>query len=123
MSISRRKFLKGAILLPAISIGGPYALATAGNLFEGPGRFSRVRPGDLRWPSPEKWEGLSAAVKDNLIKIESPFAICKTPASGAKCDALFKELKNPYYTGDSPALTQTSGWLGAWESEPSIYAV
>ncbi len=123
MSISRRKFLKGAILLPAISIGGPAALAATGNLFEGPGKFRRVRPGDPRWPSPERWEGLNAAVKDNLTKIESPFAVCKTPVSSAECDALFKELKNPYYIGDSPALTQTSGWLGAWESEPSIYAV
>src|SRR6185436_4891611 len=28
-----------------------------------------------------------------------------------------------YYIGDNPALTQSSGWLDAWRSEPSVYAV
>jgi FAD/FMN-containing dehydrogenase len=32
-------------------------------------------------------------------------------------------LKNPYYIGDSPSLTQTSGWVDAWTSAPSVYAV
>ena len=30
---------------------------------------------------------------------------------------------NPYYIGDEPGLTQTSGWVDAWTSAPSIYAV
>ena len=44
-------------------------------------------------------------------------------AGAAACTELFKELKNPYYIGDQPALTQTSGWLDAWTSTPSVYAV
>lgn len=32
-------------------------------------------------------------------------------------------LKNPYYIGDSPELTQTLGWIEAWVTKPSIYAV
>ena len=32
-------------------------------------------------------------------------------------------MKNPYYVGDQPALTQTSGWVDAWTSAPSAYAV
>jgi FAD/FMN-containing dehydrogenase len=29
----------------------------------------------------------------------------------------------PYYLGDEVALTQTLGWVGAWTSAPSVYAV
>ena len=36
---------------------------------------------------------------------------------------MFKELKNPYYLGDEVGLTQSLGWVGAWTSEPSVYAV
>src|SRR4029079_6596773 len=39
------------------------------------------------------------------------------------CNEIFKGWKNPYNIGDNPALTQSSGWLEAWRSEPSVYAV
>jgi FAD/FMN-containing dehydrogenase len=58
-----------------------------------------------------------------LIEVKSPLAACRTAPEGAACTELFKELKNPYYIGDQPALTQTSGWLDAWTSAPSVYAV
>jgi len=32
-------------------------------------------------------------------------------------------LENPYYLGDQPGLTQTLGWLDAWATRPSVYAV
>ena len=48
---------------------------------------------------------------------------CREAPDGAACGDLFKELKNPYYIGDNVALTQTAGWVDAWESEPSVYAV
>ena len=41
----------------------------------------------------------------------------------AECTALFRGLKNPWYIGDNVALTQTSGWVDAWTSTPSAYAV
>jgi len=41
----------------------------------------------------------------------------------ASCQAVFKLLKNPYYIGDQPGATQTSGWVDAWTSTPSAYAV
>jgi len=50
-------------------------------------------------------------------------AVCKTSSGKSTCDDLFKNLKNPYYIGDNPALTQSSGWLDGWRSEPSVYAV
>jgi hypothetical protein len=36
---------------------------------------------------------------------------CNTSSGKSTCDDLFKNLKNPYYIGDNPALTQSSGWL------------
>ena len=54
---------------------------------------------------------------------ESPVTACQTAPKGASCAKVFKELKNPYYIGDQPALTQTSGWVDAWTSAPSVYAV
>ena len=36
---------------------------------------------------------------------------------------MFKDLKNPYYLGDEIGLTQSLGWVDAWTSSPSVYAV
>ncbi len=41
----------------------------------------------------------------------------------ADCTEVFKELKNPYYLGDEVGLTQSLGWVDAWTSQPSVYAV
>src|SRR5438270_13772292 len=35
----------------------------------------------------------------------------------------FQGTQDPYYIGDNVALTQTAGWVDAWESQPSVYAV
>src|SRR5262245_29330534 len=43
--------------------------------------------------------------------------------SSPSCTQIFKELKNPYYLGDEVGLTQTLGWVDAWTSKPSAYAV
>jgi FAD/FMN-containing dehydrogenase len=39
------------------------------------------------------------------------------------CAQVFKALKNPYYLGDEVGLTQSLGWVDAWTSRPSVYAV
>ena len=48
---------------------------------------------------------------------------CRGAPDGAACGDLFRELKNPYHIGDNVALTQTAGWVDAWESQSSVYAV
>jgi FAD/FMN-containing dehydrogenase len=55
--------------------------------------------------------------------VKSPLAACQAAPNGAECEEFFKKLKNPYFIGDHPALTQTSGWVDAWTSAPSAYAV
>jgi FAD/FMN-containing dehydrogenase len=83
----------------------------------------RVRPSDPHWPSIAKWEKLKRDVSGRLISVESPLAACKPASDGAFCESTLKLLKNPYYLGDQPGLTESSGWLDAWRSSPSVYAV
>jgi hypothetical protein len=85
--------------------------------------FSRVRPGDPAWPSEAMWEELNRSVGGRLIKVRSPLEACVGDEPDAACAQVFKELKNPYYLGDEAGLTQTLGWVGAWTSRPSVYAV
>jgi FAD binding domain-containing protein len=83
----------------------------------------RVRPSDPGWPDEASWGQLNKAVGGRLIRVNSPLSACREATDGAACGDLFKELKNPYYIGDNVALTQTAGWVDAWESQPSVYAV
>ena len=83
----------------------------------------RVRPGDPSWPNEASWTKLNEAVGGRLKRVNSPLSACREAPDGASCGDLFKELKNPYYIGDNVALTQTAGWVDAWASQPSVYAV
>lgn len=47
----------------------------------------------------------------------------KTDAESVAAKRLWDNLKNPYYIRDQPGLTQTLGWVDAWDTEPSVYAV
>src|SRR5882724_10188258 len=85
--------------------------------------FRRSRPGDPSWPSPAQWEALNAQTGGQLVQVRPPLDACRAAPQGADCAALFRGLKNPWYIGDNVALTQTSGWVDAWTSTPSAYAV
>jgi len=85
--------------------------------------FQRVRPSDAKWPSASEWEKLRSEVGGRLIKLESPLTACKQSSSDAACKVVLKSLENPYYISDEPAYTQASGWVDAWTSTPSVYAV
>ena len=105
-------------------------LTSAGALAAAPGLalaahapFRRVRPGEAGWPTDAAWTGLSAKVGGRLEKVRAPFADCMADPKGEACAALFKNLRNPYFIGDSVALTQTLGYTDAWTSQPSAYAV
>ena len=84
---------------------------------------ARVRPRDPGWPTQADWERLSRDVGGRLIKVDSPLAACADAPESAACARIFKALKNPYYLGDEVGLTQTLGWVDAWTSRPSVYAV
>ncbi len=83
----------------------------------------RARPGDAAWPTDADWDRLRKQVGGRLIELESPLAACRSEPDGDACADALRQLKNPYWLGDQPALTQASGWLDAWTSQPSAYAV
>ncbi|WP_158884231.1 FAD-dependent oxidoreductase [Rhodanobacter sp. L36] len=119
--MKRRDLLKAAIAIPFLPavLSGSLASAFAAGIPSGTFR-PRVRPGQSGWPQDAQWEELSRDVGGRLIKPVSPFA--GGASSAATAEAL-RHLDNPYYIGDEPALTQTSGWADAWTSQPSAYAV
>src|SRR5262249_8379424 len=84
------------------------------------GARSRVRPGDPQWPSPEDWGRLRETVGGRMLQPHSPFASC---AANGACSEALRQIGNPYFLGDDPALTQASGWVDGWSCEPSAYAI
>jgi FAD/FMN-containing dehydrogenase len=121
-SWSRRRLLQviATFMSTLATRRGP--LAQAPVTAPGP-RRARVRPGEVHWPSDERWERLRQQVGDALIKVRSPLSDCAGHRDGTRCEALFESLKNPYFLGDEVGLTQTLGWVDAWTSQPSVYAV
>ena len=85
--------------------------------------FRRVRPSDPGWPSAGAWEGLNQQVGGRLLKLTDPLAACRADPSGKACSDFFAAIRNPFYIHDHANLTQTSGWVDAWTSRPSVYAV
>lgn len=125
--MKRRDILKAAAGVPLLGavrwrpfVPAPASAASAGaNLI----RRARVRPGDPGWPSAAAWQQLKHKVGGRLLVPRSPFAGCAADPRDAACAEAIKYVKNPFYIGDQPGLTQTSGWLDAWTSQPSAYAV
>jgi FAD/FMN-containing dehydrogenase len=115
--MQRRTFLKGLAVFPFVPGFVVSALARAGQ------SLARVRPGEPGWPDAAEWAKLRKAVGGRLVKVESPFVACADAPAGATCTELFQSLGNPFFIGDSVALTQTLGWTGAWTSAASKYAV
>jgi FAD/FMN-containing dehydrogenase len=91
-------------------------------LFASPA-IGRVRPSDPGWPSKQAWKRLNDAVGGNLIRVDFPINACMSSSQSPDCKSLFANLKNPYYIGDNSGVTQTLGWVDAWTTKPSVYAV
>jgi len=113
---TRRAFLKAigsAALIPIL----PRRLMAANT------NFRRRRPSDAAWPSQSAWKQLNEAVGGNLIAVDFPLSLLKTDPEGAAAQRLSENLTNPYFIRDEPGLTQTLGWVDAWATKPSVYAV
>ena len=66
------------------------------------------------WPGEADWAQLKRAVGGRLAPVTPP---------DFDDPAAHKLLRDPFYLGDQPGLTQNSGWLDAWRSSPSAYVV
>jgi FAD/FMN-containing dehydrogenase len=122
LSRKRRRLLQFAAGLPLLSsiwerVLTPALAAVISST------LSRVRPGEPGWPSDAQWNELSQQVGGALVKVQSPLTACANAPDSADCQQLFKEFMNPYFLGDEVGLTQTLGWVDAWTSTPSVYAV
>ena len=121
--MNRRRFLRTVTAaLPFLPAMCSYLLGSRRALAKAPS-MSRVRPRDSAWPSAASWDRLRRDVGGRLVKVQSPLAACLKAPSSPDCARVFKKLKNPYYLGDEVGLTQSLGWVGAWTSRPSVYAV
>lgn len=85
--------------------------------------MSRTRPSDADWPSPSEWEAFGRELDGRLLKVSSPISECVGSPDSQRCSRLFASLRNPYLLGEEAGLTQTLGWVDAWTSHPSVYAV
>ena len=90
----------GAAALPATTVGAA--------------DVNRVRPGLPGWPTEADWSSLGRVVNGRL----SPVTLPKLDDPDIR-----KLLANPFYIADQPGLTESSGWLDAWRSQPSAYVV
>ena len=113
----RRVFLKGLAALPLSAL----LAAPVRGVAVQPVRL--VRPGEPGWPDPAEWAKLRMHVGGRLVKVKSPFAACTPHPDSPACTELFENLQDPFYIGDSVALTETLGWTDAWTSQASTYAV
>jgi FAD/FMN-containing dehydrogenase len=83
----------------------------------------RVRTADAAWPSKAAWKRLQDEVGGNLIPVSFPIDVVKTAPDSAAARQLSKDIHNPYYVADQPGLTETLGWVDAWATRPSAYAL
>jgi FAD/FMN-containing dehydrogenase len=86
-------------------------------------RLQRVRASDTAWPSTAAWQRLRAEVGGNLIPVRFPIEVLAAAPQSAAARQLRSEIHNPYYIADQPGLTETLGWVDAWTTQPSVYAV
>ena len=119
--MDRRTFVKRLGALPFLSKLS--WLTAVPERVAGGAPFRRVRPSDPGWPSPEKWARLKEQVGGRLMAVTSPLEPCTRAPGSSVCDARLEEMKNPYFIGDQAGGTQLAGWLGAWTSSPSAFAV
>jgi FAD/FMN-containing dehydrogenase len=113
--MDRRTFLQRSGLTTFLALWPPRLRASK--------TLHRRRPSDADWPSKAAWKRLNDEVDGNLSPVEFPIDLCIKDVEGAGCKNLLANIKNPYFVGDHPGLTQTLGWVDAWFTKPSVFAV
>ncbi len=119
--MDRRTLLKYLAATPLLSRLPVDAFALASPALKAVIR--RVRFNDPAWPSPAMWDKLKQQVGGRLIAVQSPLPSYASAIKKGVSESLLQDLHNPFYLGDQPGITETFGWVDAWTTAPSIYAV
>lgn len=87
--------------------------------------LAAIAPADARsdLPPAQAWNLLNRDVGGRLIPVDFPLKVCRNTSEQKTCAELFENLRNPFFIGDHPGLTQTLGWVDAWTTAPSTYAL
>jgi len=121
--MNRRTLLKHLAAIPLLPRLWPNVSTLLQKALPSKPSLRRVRSSDPSWPNAAAWEKLKQQVGGQLIPVQFPLAACQPASDSASCQDILNNLKNPYYVGDQPGLTQTLGWVNAWVTKPSVYAV
>jgi hypothetical protein len=119
MSHNRRALLKSAASLLLLPVLPRRLLANAAVSTN----VHRVRPSEAAWPSQAAWKRLNDEVGGNLLPVHFPLSALNAAPDSPVAGPLMQEIRNPYWIADDPGLTQTLGWVDAWMTRPSAYAV
>src|SRR5437879_4863330 len=81
------------------------------------------KPGQSCWPTPAEWQRLNSRLNGKLQEAQSFLQPCRIDPGSDACAAVMGDAKNPFAIADYAGGAQSTGWLGAWDAEPSGYAV
>lgn len=104
---------KMSLLLGLISLVLPLILL--GDILGQQAKKQSAKHSGMVWPTPIDWQGLKESVQGRLIEVKPPLPSC----AGSQLCA----LQNPFFLEEQPGATQSAGWLNAWISAVSPYAV
>ncbi len=123
-SMKRRSLLKMvATRMIPLAFSGALAQQALGAVSLKKRLRGRVRPGQPGWPSQASWNRLKQASTGQLTRLAPFFAPCAEAQTSPACKEALTHVTNTFDLGDQPGLTQTSGWIDAWTSQPSAYAL
>ena len=103
--------------------GATTASATTAAAPTGPMTTAWCRPDQPCWPTTADWQQLRSRLRGALEVPTAPWEACRSAPAGQACQAALSGLDNPFALQDQPGATQSVGWIGAWTSTPSAYAV
>lgn len=115
MSVTRRRFLDGALAL-----GGS---ALAAKALDGGLTGQALARNTSDWSSSQAFQALKDSLGERLIAVTSPLEPCLTARDSQACRGRLEAMQNPFFIQDQPGGFQTNAWLNAWTAETSPYAV
>ena len=92
--MDRRSLIKraaAAAVMPVL----PGLVGSAASSPTGP--FRRLRPSDPDWPNAASWAKLNGEVRGRLIKVASPFEICRARATGFRVQRIVPRAQKPLF--------------------------